>query len=103
MIRRNTGILTSLLLLFLLHLTVCPAFHKCQELVETEFLHPIPVFENHHHEDLMANRESKVQHVSLFDALIFAIPPLTINLYLQVSYHSIPSLIFDQKTTNLRC
>jgi hypothetical protein len=72
-------------------------------LVETEFFHPSPVFENHHHEDLMANGERKSPHLIFINASFIVIFPLTTNLFQNVSYHSNLPLISDQKATILRC
>jgi len=100
--RRNPVIKNLLLLFFLFNLVICPTFHECHELAEAELIQHSPAFENHHHEDLMANGENKSPHVMFSDTSFTSILPLTTNLFQQDSCQSIPSLI-SEKTNVLRC
>ncbi len=101
--KRNTAIQKSLLLLFLIHLMVCPAIHEYQDLIETEILSTTPIFENLHPSDLVANRESKFQHFDLLNAGFFVMPLLVNNPLQQAPYSSFSSLSSSQQAASLRC
>jgi hypothetical protein len=93
----------SLLLLFILHLMICPAVHEFQDFKETEILSSTPILENPHHHNLMANRESKFQHFDLLNASFFVIPLLAINPFQQPYQYSLSPLSSGQQASVLRC
>jgi hypothetical protein len=104
MIRRNNLIQNFLILFFLLHLAVCPAFHEYQDFKETQIFSPNAIFENPHHDHLAANQENNFAHLDFSNtpSSLVIFPPAT-SLFQPAPYHSIPSLISDQEFAVLRC
>ena len=103
MIRRKTGIQIFLILLFLLHLIVCPALHEIQDFKETEIFSSDQIFENPHHDHSVANRESQFHHFHLLGSSIFVMPPPAPNPIAKEAHDFLPSLSPVQQATILRC
>jgi len=103
MIGRNTGIRTSLLLLFLLHLTVCPAFHEYQDFKETEIFHFTSFLENSHHDHPMVYREKQLHIFDLLNGSFYMKPPAGGNPFQKATNDFFSSLSPDPKTPILRC
>ena len=103
MIRKYSGIQKSLLLFFLLHLTVCPAFHEYEDFKETEIFSADVILENLHHVHHAAAHESTFQNLDILNASYSMILPPAENPLQQASYNSFHSLSSDQKSTILLC